>query len=733
MRSRPVLVLVPMLLLALASPAGGAILILPDGSGDYPTAQMAAEAAAGGDTLLLGNGVFTAAINEFRFLDYLGKDLVVRSRSGNPDSCIIRGFNSAIGLFQEEGPAAVLEGVTIEDCRTAVYILHASPTVRNCVLKDCFQDTGVGGAVWIRSAWLSAPHFEDCLFQDNYCHLGGAVGGYLDGGAVFRRCTFRGNRASRGGAIYADGVGISTSVPGLLEFCTFVDNDAGESSVLATTSDAWVELRHCILAYNGQRTPVGIGPTARVDMSCCDVFDFRMDHWDADTLDLLGEEGNLALPPYFCDPDAGDFRLSSRSPCLPRNGFLEAGCQEIMGAWPATDVSGDQRPLILEISDHQDDEGKAVDLRFRTTPGDTLAASGQVYEVQRQDHDQWNTVLTMAMQGRMLETCTAPTRWDTLTGRPGGRSAFRVVALPGPAAATSAPLAGYSRDNTPPAAPLGLQAVSRFGGIDLQIQPSPSPDVHHFEIHLSLGPFEAPLTPFALTTDDTTVNPGITPGATLYLGVAARDTAGWQSGISPLATCPSPPSPLFQLLEFSTQGNEQTTLRWSVANQPGQPAFVPEFQVRRRLGDQGEFLPLSPGIDELEDHAYQFKDQGLPAGDRVAYQVDLVVREGTWPLFETGNLTLPSTPVTLKVLGNPAHRQSSLQLYLPHAAHPRLRVYDLQGRRLWQRFFYSHEGGWLDMSWDGTRSGGGQVAAGVYLIHVRVGDQDLTRKITLLR
>lgn len=96
--------------------------VLPDGTGDFPTIQDAVDAATDGDVIELGDGTFTGEGN--RNIEYLGKAITIKSQSGDPESCIIdaqgiegesrRGFSFKVG----DVPAARLESVKIINGRT---------------------------------------------------------------------------------------------------------------------------------------------------------------------------------------------------------------------------------------------------------------------------------------------------------------------------------------------------------------------------------------------------------------------------------------------------------------------------------------------------------------------------------------------------------------------------------------------------------------------------------------
>ena len=127
-----------------AAPA--VITVGPDGGGDYATIQGALNAAAAGDTIKLADGIFAGAGN--RDLDWLGKDVVVCSASGNRAQCIIDCGGSpetphrAARFDTGEGPGAVLMGVTVRNGWQGV----------------------AGGAVLVVAA---SPSFVDCLFTNN--------------------------------------------------------------------------------------------------------------------------------------------------------------------------------------------------------------------------------------------------------------------------------------------------------------------------------------------------------------------------------------------------------------------------------------------------------------------------------------------------------------------------------------------------------------------------------------
>lgn len=241
--------------------------IQPNGSGDAPTIQAGIDSSSSGDTLDLADGTFKGIGN--RNIDFGGKEILVRSQSGDPAQCIIDcegiwlspprgGFRFVSG----EGPSAILEGVTITKARTrgesggAIRITGASPTIRRCVFVDNRAQSGSGISVsngspqieectvlqnpgpgaGIRICCGGFPTIEDCTIRENAkggisinsstvevlncdiaAHSGGAGVSATYGALQMTGCTVSGNTSR--------GISLSQGQPTLLG-CTIENNYA---------------------------------------------------------------------------------------------------------------------------------------------------------------------------------------------------------------------------------------------------------------------------------------------------------------------------------------------------------------------------------------------------------------------------------------------------------------------------------------------------------------------------
>jgi len=91
-----------------------------DGNGDYPNIQSAIVASVDGDTIELHDGIFTGAGNYE--ISFMGKGIVLKSQSGNPDDCIIDVAGTFDGVNQHgfhlnsrETLLSEINGITIKN------------------------------------------------------------------------------------------------------------------------------------------------------------------------------------------------------------------------------------------------------------------------------------------------------------------------------------------------------------------------------------------------------------------------------------------------------------------------------------------------------------------------------------------------------------------------------------------------------------------------------------------
>lgn len=337
-----------LLLLALGTTGARGIvrLVRPDGTGDFPTIQLALDASASGDTVLLADGAFTGAGN--RDLSFRGRAVVLASQSQSADACILdvqagpddphRGFLCSTG----EGPGTVIENLTIahaygpvgsavlmlassprfrrvvfaENATSAggaAYVVNGSPAFEDCVFHDNASPLGAGAAFYCKFG--GAPHLTSCKFFDNQARFGGAaycrdnaapvfehcvwVGNYAYTGGAFMGAdvaqpqltdnTFDGNRGGLGGAVY-----LGEAVNAALARCEFSRNEASRGGGLACWNNV-PTLEACLFAENRARLlGAGVYADSGVVMRLARCTLVRNDaDWDGGAVGVL--EGRVEL------------------------------------------------------------------------------------------------------------------------------------------------------------------------------------------------------------------------------------------------------------------------------------------------------------------------------------------------------------------------------------------------------------------------------------------------------
>jgi len=205
---------------------------------DYLKIQDAIGAAFPGDTIIVDQGTY------FENLDFLGKDITVKSRQG-PEITIVDAnmIDSGVVFINGETDKAVLDGFTITngcghlwysnpnhkyDVGGGVYCLDSSPRIINNIIIKNSCHCG-GGIACFGSK--SEPEIYSCYIAENeVINVGGSMGygggiGCFEGVARIINCEIKGNYCPFiGGGIYA--AGTSWTGKPLIKNCIIQDNIA---------------------------------------------------------------------------------------------------------------------------------------------------------------------------------------------------------------------------------------------------------------------------------------------------------------------------------------------------------------------------------------------------------------------------------------------------------------------------------------------------------------------------
>lgn len=305
-------------------------IVKPDGTGDYRTIQAAVDAVAIGDVIHLTAGTFRGTGN--RDIDFRGKAIAVMGNCAYPESVRIdcqgsqqdphRGF-----VFQtNEGAGSVLECLTVENAYWTgngggMYCTGASPSVRDCVFRNCHATFG-GGA----SCSGSAVTLTNCVFSGDTADTGGALYFYFcySPSLDLTRCTFSSNSASvSSGAIFF------WACQARLAGCTLCGN-GGPNAAIALAHRSVVNLTNTIIAFGDRGASIWEeGGGTEADLTCCDIYGNAGGDWVPPIDGQLGQRGNIWADPLFCQ-DCVELGLQEDSPCA----FEHNPSCGLIGAWP---------------------------------------------------------------------------------------------------------------------------------------------------------------------------------------------------------------------------------------------------------------------------------------------------------------------------------------------------------------------------------------------------------------
>ncbi len=321
--------------------------VLPDGTGDFPTIQAALNAAAASDTIALGTGVFLGEGN--RDIDFLGKDVTVMSLARDASSVLIdcqgtvEENHRAFVFNRGETNNSILRDVTITGAEFtgdggAILCQGSSPLLENVV----FHRNGA-----TRGAGVFADHgdpiIKGCTFTENRgdARAGGVAA--LGSEAVIRDCLFTGNWGYIGSAVFLPDSSTVTLVG-----CTISGNNSSlDKDAVGVDGIAELNIQNCLITFNTRHAVRDYG-TGTITISGSNVYGNAAGNYEYDIAGSNGASGNISSDPLYCDAEAWDFSLRGDSPCTAINApnLVQMGAVGVGCAAPSrfSDVSGNIAP-----------------------------------------------------------------------------------------------------------------------------------------------------------------------------------------------------------------------------------------------------------------------------------------------------------------------------------------------------------------------------------------------------
>ncbi len=257
------------------------------------------------------------------------------------------------GLYLEEGGSVsncTFKG-NVSDRGGAVYCMNGGQVIKCTITgnKAAHAGDSDGGGVYINKAGVVI----DCTINNNFAHSdvedGNGGGVFCNQGGLVERCMIFGNSATSNFA-NAEGGGVVCDSGGIIRNCLIVENSAtDDSGGVACWHDGPV-VQNCTIVSNSAESGGGLELWNGGQVVNCIVYyntaDDGPNYWMnvtnilyTCTTPLVAGAGNITNSPVFINIGAGDFRLSSVSPCINTGTNV---------AWMtgATDLDG--RPRIID-------------------------------------------------------------------------------------------------------------------------------------------------------------------------------------------------------------------------------------------------------------------------------------------------------------------------------------------------------------------------------------------------
>jgi hypothetical protein len=283
---------------------------------EYATIQDAIDACVDGDLVVVAPGTYTGDGN--RDINFGGRAITVRSVDPNDPTTVAATIIDCQASFSDQHRGfyfygssvrtdSVIDGLTITNgfrhsgggiCCDG----YSSPKIVRCrIVKNSGRR---GGGIYVDDG---APIIDRCVIMNNsvgpgfYTGEGGGMYSHSSTGLTISNCIIAGNSAI-GASIDDRGGGIFLVVKATLKNCTIISNTAQESGGIFCNKYANIKIENCIVCDNTAADLPQIGGNPTVSYS-----------------NIQGGFtgiGTIDTNPLFVNTGAGDFHLSSLSPCI---------------------------------------------------------------------------------------------------------------------------------------------------------------------------------------------------------------------------------------------------------------------------------------------------------------------------------------------------------------------------------------------------------------------------------
>lgn len=302
---------------------------------DYPTIQLAIDAANSSDSILVSPGRYIENIN------FKGKNIKVRSTEGISNTVIDGdGKGSTVTFNSSESENAMLDGFTIINGSESGILCdsNSSPTLRN--LRITSSHSSYGGGIGCLNS--SSPFINNVTLIGNNAEYGGGIYCWNNSSPHLRNVRITGNFATGGG-----GLSCSDSSNPILENVLIVQNSAAYGGGVEILFNASPVFKNVTIANNTSALSLGgiycnvsldpilintivwnnplasvyfttINSPNSITVSYSDIEGGRSGIKDNNHGTVNWLDGNINSNPLFVNPENGDYHLQFGSPCIDK-------------------------------------------------------------------------------------------------------------------------------------------------------------------------------------------------------------------------------------------------------------------------------------------------------------------------------------------------------------------------------------------------------------------------------
>jgi len=302
---------------------------------DYPTIQLAIEAAKSNDSILVSPGRYIENIN------FKGKNIKIRSTEGLSTTVIDGdGKGSTVTFYSGESEMAILEGFTIINGSKSGILCDSSssPTLKN--LRITNNHSSYGGGIGCLNN--SSPFINNVTLIGNNSEYGGGIYCWNNSNPHLRNVRITGNFATDGG-----GLTCSESSNAILENVLIVQNEAAYGGGVEIIFNSSPTFNNVTIANNLSSLSIGgifcnscLNPIL-TNSICWDnpidaVYFAPLNTRNSITVYYSNIEGgrngirdnnygtvhwlagNINANPLFQNPNTGNYHLQVGSPCIDK-------------------------------------------------------------------------------------------------------------------------------------------------------------------------------------------------------------------------------------------------------------------------------------------------------------------------------------------------------------------------------------------------------------------------------